>query len=60
MSANTIKVRLVKSVIGCKRTHKATVKGLGLNRMHQIVEVQDTPQTRGMIEAVRYLVRVES
>ena len=60
MTAKTIKVKLVKSVIGCKRAHRATVKGLGLNRMHQTVEVQDTPQVRGMIDTVRYLVRIEA
>jgi large subunit ribosomal protein L30 len=57
--ADKIKVRLVKSPIGCKESHRATVRGLGLRRMNQAVELQDTPQVRGMIETVRYLVRVE-
>jgi large subunit ribosomal protein L30 len=60
MADATIKVKLVKSVIGCKQAHRATVKGLGLRRMNQVVEVRDTPQVRGMIDSVRYLVRVES
>jgi len=54
-----IKVTLVKSPIGCKQAHRATVRGLGLSRMHQTVEVLDTPQVRGMILSVNYLVRAE-
>ena len=59
MADKKINVRLVKSPIGCKRQHRSTVLGLGLRRMNQAVEVQDTPEVRGMIETVRYLVRVE-
>ena len=59
MADRKIKVTLVKSMNGCKREHRATVRGLGLRRMHQTVEVADTPQTRGMIRAVSYLVRAE-
>ena len=58
--ANKIKVRLVKSMIGCKKAHRATVRGLGLRRINQTVEILDTPQIRGMIISVNYLVRVES
>ena len=57
--ASTIKVTLVKSVIGRIESHKATVKGLGLRRMHHSVEVQDTPAIRGMINTVGYLLKVE-
>lgn len=57
--ATSIKVTLVKSVIGRIEAHKATVKGLGLRRMHHTVEVQDTPAIRGMINAVGYLLKVE-
>jgi large subunit ribosomal protein L30 len=57
--ATSIKVTLVKSVIGRIEAHKATVKGLGLRRMHHSVEVQDTPAIRGMINAVGYLLKVE-
>ena len=55
----TIKVTLVKSRFGRLRTHKACVAGLGLRRMHQTVEVIDTPENRGMINKVSYLLRVE-
>ena len=54
-----IKVILVKSPNGCKTSHRATVKGLGLKRINQEVELVDTPAVRGMIERVNYLVRVE-
>ena len=57
--AATIKVTLVKSVIGRIEAHRATVKGLGLRRMHHTVELQDTPAIRGMINAVGYLLKVE-
>ena len=57
--ASGIKVTLVKSVIGRIEAHKATVKGLGLRRMHHTVELQDTPAIRGMINAVGYLLKVE-
>jgi len=59
MAEKTIKVTLVKSPIGCKKAHRATVRGLGLRRMHQTVEVIDTPASRGMIRAVGYLLRAE-
>jgi large subunit ribosomal protein L30 len=54
----TMKVKLVKSTAGRLRSHQATVRGLGLRRMHQVVEVEDTPCTRGMVNAVPYLVQV--
>ncbi len=57
--AKNIKVTLVKSVIGRIEAHLATVKGLGLRRMHHTVELQDTPAIRGMINAVGYLLKVE-
>ncbi len=57
--ASSIKVTLVKSVIGRIEAHRATVKGLGLRRMHHTVELQDTPAIRGMINAVGYLLKVE-
>ncbi|MGA8056403.1 MAG: 50S ribosomal protein L30 [Burkholderiales bacterium] len=59
MDAKKIKVTLVKSPIGCKAGHRATVKGLGLRRIRHTVEVVDTPEVRGMINRVNYLVRVE-
>ncbi|MCH9671342.1 MAG: 50S ribosomal protein L30 [Gammaproteobacteria bacterium] len=54
-----IRVTLVKSYHGRLASHRACVKGLGLRRMHHTVEVEDSPCTRGMINKVSYLVRVE-
>jgi large subunit ribosomal protein L30 len=59
MAQKTIRVKLVKGLAGCKRTHRDTVRGLGLKRLHHTVELQDTPEVRGMINKVYYLVRVE-
>ena len=55
----TVKVTLVKSVIGRIQSHRATVTGLGLRRMHHTVELQDTPAIRGMINKINYLLKVE-
>jgi large subunit ribosomal protein L30 len=55
-----LKVTLVKSPIGTKESHRATVRGLGLRRMHHTVEVEDTPAVRGMINKVFYLVKCEA
>lgn len=57
--AKKIKVTLVKSRFGRLRKHRACVAGLGLRRMHQTVLVDDTPENRGMINKVFYLLRVE-
>ena len=59
MSKKTLKVTLVKSPNGTRGTHKATVLGLGLKRMNQTRELEDTAAVRGMINKVSYLVRVE-
>lgn len=53
-----MKVTLVRGVFGRQTNHKACVKGLGLRRIHQIVEVEDTPATRGMVNKVSYMVKV--
>jgi large subunit ribosomal protein L30 len=58
MANKTLKVTLVKSPISAKAAHQATVKGLGLKRMHQTRELEDTPAVRGMIKAVQHLVKV--
>jgi large subunit ribosomal protein L30 len=58
-SANTVRVTLVKSTIGRLKAHKACVRGLGIRRLHQTVEVQNTDCNRGMINRVAYLLRVE-
>ncbi len=55
----TVKVTLFRSTNGRLASHKACVRGLGLRRMHHTVEVEDTPCTRGMINKVSYMVRVE-
>ena len=54
-----VKVTLVKSKHGRLKAHRACVAGLGLRRIHQTVEVIDTPENRGMINRVSYLLRVE-
>ena len=54
----TVKVTLIKSPIGAKKNHVASVRGLGLRRMHQTVQLVDTPEVRGMINCVNFLVRV--
>ncbi|MGH8670277.1 MAG: 50S ribosomal protein L30 [Burkholderiales bacterium] len=54
-----IKVKLLKSVSGCKQGHRDTVRGLGLKRINHVVELADTPAVRGMINRVNYLVRIE-
>jgi large subunit ribosomal protein L30 len=59
MSDKKIKVTLVKSVIGTKQSHRATVRGLGLRRMNHTVELADTPEIRGMVNKVSYLVKCE-
>jgi large subunit ribosomal protein L30 len=54
----TLKVTLVKSPISAKAAHQATVRGLGLKRMRQTRELEDTPAVRGMINKVAHLVQV--
>jgi large subunit ribosomal protein L30 len=57
--AKRVKVTLVRSTNKRLPSHKATVAGLGLRRMHHTVEVEDTPATRGMINKVSYMLKVE-
>lgn len=59
MADKKIKVTLVKSVIGTKQDHRATVRGLGLRKLNSSSELLDTPAVRGMIQKVQYLVKVE-
>ena len=54
-----IKVKLLRSVAGCKQGHRETVRGLGLKRINDVAELADTPEVRGMINRVNYLVRIE-
>jgi len=58
-TSKTVKVTLVKSVIGTKKSHRATVFGLRLRRIRHTVMLEDTPAVRGMIAKVDYLVKVE-
>lgn len=55
----TIKVTLVRSPIGFPEPQKATVRALGLHRMHQTVEHKDTPALRGMLAKVIHMIRIE-
>ena len=57
--ANTLKVTLVKSPIGAVPKHKLTGKAMGLTKMHKTVEMPDNAATRGMIQQVQHLVKVE-
>lgn len=59
MSLKNLKVTLVKSVIGTKQAHRATVRGLGLRRISHSVVLNDTKEIRGMIKSVSYLVTCE-
>ena len=58
-AGKTIKVTLVRSLIGTMESHRATVRGLGLRRINSTAEVIDTPATRGMINKVSYLLKSE-
>jgi large subunit ribosomal protein L30 len=53
-----LKITLLKSTIGFNRTQAETVRGMGLRRIRHMVELPDTPETRGMILKVRHLVSV--
>ncbi len=57
--ANKVKVTLIKSRHGRLKKHQACVAGLGLRRINHSVIVEDTPENRGMINKVSYLLRVE-
>lgn len=59
MTRKTLKVTLVRSPIGTRGSHKATVLGLGLKKLNQTRELEDTPAVRGMIDKVSYLVKVQ-
>jgi len=58
-TASRVKVRWVRSSIGYNRKQRATLAGLGLRRLNQTVELEDTPAVRGMIDKVIHLVVVE-
>ena len=57
-TGKTIKIQMIGSVIGCPEKQRATVRGLGLRRMHQVVEREDTPLVRGMVKKIPHLVTI--
>jgi len=57
--SGTLKIRWVRSFIGCPRSMRQTIRGLGFRRMQQLIERPDTPETRGMIKKVHHLVEIE-
>lgn len=57
-SNSKVKLQLVRSLIGTRESHRATVCGLGLGRINSVSELEDTPAVRGMINKVSYLVKV--
>jgi len=54
----TVTVKLVRSPIGTRADHRATVRGLGLRKLNSVSELQDTPEVRGMINKISYLVKI--
>lgn len=59
MADKKVKVKLIKSLIGTKESHRATVRGLGLRRLNSSSVLEDTPAVRGMINKVSYLLKCE-
>ena len=58
-TASTLKVTWVRSTIGHRAAARGTIRALGLHRLHQTVEVADTPENRGMLRRVAFLLEVE-
>ncbi len=58
MAKKTVSITLVRSPIGALPKHKLCLKGLGLKRVRQTVEVEDTPSVRGMINKVNYMLTI--
>jgi len=58
-NSGTVKVRLVGGLRGVQGRHRLSVKALGLNKTNDVRELKDSPQVRGLIQTVNYLVRVE-
>ena len=56
--AKLLRLELVRSPIGCTERQRATVRALGLRKLHQVVEQADSPVTRGMVQKVEHLVRI--
>ena len=60
VAKKTIKVTQIKSLIGTKQSHRATIRGLGLRRINHTVQLEDTACVRGMINKVFYMVKCEA
>jgi large subunit ribosomal protein L30 len=58
-TTGTLKIKWVRSFIGCPRSMRQTVRGLGFRRMNQVLEREDTPSIRGMIARVHHLVEIQ-
>ena len=58
-NTGTVKVRLVKGLRGSQAKHRLSVRALGLNKLNDVLELKDSPQVRGLINKVHYLVKVE-
>jgi large subunit ribosomal protein L30 len=58
-TAGTLKIKWVRSFIGCPRSMRQTIRGLGFRRMNQIIEREDSPSIRGMIARVHHLVEIQ-
>ncbi|SIQ53201.1 50S ribosomal protein L30 [Solilutibacter tolerans] len=58
-TTGTVKVRLVKGLRGSQAKHRLSVRALGLNKLNSVRELKDSPQVRGLINKVHYLVQVE-
>ena len=56
MADNKITIKLIKSGIGRIKSHKQCIKGLGFRKLNQVIEVEDTPSVRGMINKIRDMV----
>ncbi len=59
MAEKKLSLTMIKSKIGRLKSHQACLQGLGLKRIHQTVEVIDTPENRGMINKIAYMLKVE-
>lgn len=57
--AEMMKIKLIKSMAGTPEKHRKVLRGMGLTKLNRTVELEDTPSTRGMINKVSYLVKVE-
>jgi large subunit ribosomal protein L30 len=58
-NSKVLKVTQIKSSSGRARAHQACLRGLGIRRIHQTVEVKDTPENRGMINKASYMLKIE-